>query len=366
VGCSGTLDQCNDTAEANPHPTGGSGIILHYTVTGGVGTWGIFPSPATPPLNSIFMVSTDEGWAVGDGTSSASATVLHYTVTGGLGTWNALSTSAQLPAGSNLNSVFMLSPTSGWAVGGVTQPACAAFTQPGECSSTFFEAGPVIIYWDGTKWSRVLAPELPGGGKPVLLSTYFTGPSDGWAVGTPGVLVPTILHWDGVRWMSVTLAPALLGVAPPTIPPTLKSVYMTDPGNGWIVGSPVNFNQTFIGPSNTGTKPLASIFRFAPFGGVLSATSTTTIVSTIVQNATTVTTSVTSFVTVSQSTLTSTSTSTGVTVVPPPIPGMSSLVWWIVGIVVVVAVVLVLLLLLLWRRRPRPPVVLYPIVRRPY
>jgi photosystem II stability/assembly factor-like uncharacterized protein len=296
VGCSGTPDQCNDTAEASPHPTGGSGIILHYTVTGGVGTWAIFPSPSTPPLNSVFMVSPNEGWAVGDGTSSASATVLHYTVTGGLGTWNAIDTSAQLPPGSNLNSVFMLSATSGSAVGGITPPACPAWTTQGECDSAFFAAGPIIIYWDGTKWSRVVTPELPGGGKPVLLSTYFTGPSDGWAVGTPGVLVPTILHWDGVRWMPVTLSPALLGVAPPTIPPTLKSVYMTDPSNGWIVGSPVNFNQTFIGPTTTspGTKPLASIFRFAPFGGVLGATSTTTVILTQSTSTTGIATSITS------------------------------------------------------------------------
>ena len=77
VGCSGTLDpnQCKDINEANPEvPGGGKGIILHYTVTGGVGTWAIFPSPPTPPLNSIFMVSPNEGWAVGDGTDFASAT----------------------------------------------------------------------------------------------------------------------------------------------------------------------------------------------------------------------------------------------------------------------------------------------------
>ncbi len=279
VGCSGTIgqsNQCDDTAELSPHPTGGSGIILHYTVTGGVGTWAIFPSPTVPSLNSVFMVNANEGWAVGDGTDSVSATVLHYTVTGGLGTWNVISV-AGLPitSQSNLNSVFMLSSTDGWAVGGITQPDCAAWVDPGgECSPTFFASGPLIIHWDGLKWTLVTTPDLPGGGHPVLLSTYFTRSNDGWAVGTPGVLVPTIFHWDGIRWMPIALSPALLGIAPPTIPPTLKSVYMIDPSTGWIVGTPIDFSHTTI----AGTMPLATILRYAPFGGVSGATSTVTFI----------------------------------------------------------------------------------------
>jgi len=156
-----------------------------------------------------------------------------------------------------------------------------------------------------------VTPELPGGGKPVLLSTYFTGPNDGWAVGTPGVLVPTILHWDGVRWMPVTLSPALLGVAPPTIPPTLKSVYMTDSSSGWIVGSPIDFNQTFIGPTTTsaGTRPLASIFRFAPFGGVFGATSTTTVILTQSTSTTGIATSTSTQIIYTNTTTTRTTTS---------------------------------------------------------
>ena len=362
VGCSGTLDpnQCKDINEANPEvPGGGKGIILHYTVTGGVGTWAIFPSPPTPPLNSVFMVSPNEGWAVGDGTDSASATILHYTVTGGLGTWNTI-TVAGLPSGSNLNSVFMLSPTSGWAVGGITQPTCAAWTTVGgECNPTFFAAGPIILYWDGTKWSPVAAPTMPGGGKPVLLSTYFTAPNDGWAVGTPGVLAMTILHWDGTIWTPVTLSPEILGVAPPTIPPTLKSVYMIDSGNGWTVGTPVDFSQTTI-PL---TKPLATILRFLPSSGVGTATSTVTNVSTVSTQTTFLTASTVSTVV---STLFTAITSTNTTIVTPPSSGAGGAILpVIIGIVAALAVAFVLILLLIGRRRPRsPPVVMYPIQRR--
>jgi photosystem II stability/assembly factor-like uncharacterized protein len=275
VGCLGTSSQC--ITKIAP---GGTGIILHYTVTGGVGTWAIFPSPVTPPLNSLFMLGPNEGWAVGDG-GVTGPTVLHYTVTGGLGTWNLVNV-AGFPASAvvNLNSIFMLGTTSGWAVGGIVPPTCPV--KP--CSPVFFAAGPVIITWDGTKWTRIATPDLPGEGKPVLRSVYFTGPNDGWAVGTPGELVVTIFHWGGVRWSQVTLSPSLLGVAPPTIPPTLNSVYMISPSIGWIVGSPPDFSSTPI----AGTAPLSTILWFAPFGSISTATSTlvstVTVSTTIVQN----------------------------------------------------------------------------------
>ena len=211
---------------ALPHPTG---IILHYTVTGGVGTWAIFPAPSsptpTPPLKSIFMLGANEGWAVGD-----NATILHYTVTGGIGTWNpvVVSGSPGLTANANLTSVFMLSPTSGWAVGGIQ--VC-----PISCLGYLNDA-PVIIYWDGTKWEPIATPPIPGGilssghTSGLLKSVFFTGPNDGWAVGYPGVLVANIMHWDGTAWNHVTLSPSLLGATAAGLggaPPILTSVYMT-------------------------------------------------------------------------------------------------------------------------------------------
>ena len=219
-----------------------TGIILHYTVTGGVGTWAIFPAPSSPAsipsLNSVFMLTQNEGWTLGD-----NATILHYTVSGGVGTWNLVTVSGTpgLFPDANLTSVFMLSPTSGWGVGGIQ-------------ASGSFSAGPVIIYWDGTKWEPVSAPSIPGGISPTghtsatLKSVFFTGPNDGWAVGYPGKLVATILHWDGVAWSHVSLNPALLG----EVPSILTSVYMTAPGNGWIVGSSPDFkSSTYFSSSSS-------------------------------------------------------------------------------------------------------------------
>ena len=179
-----------------------AGIILHYTNTGGVGTWATFPAPSTPAsipgLNSVFMLSQNEGWAVGK-----NATILHYTVSGGIGTWNLVTVSGSpgLSTDASLNSIFMLSPTSGFAVGGISVPG--------------FTDGPVIIYWDGTKWTPIATPTIPGGitatghTSGILTSVFFTGPNDGWAVGYPVILMANILHWDGYSWSHVTLSPAL-------------------------------------------------------------------------------------------------------------------------------------------------------------
>jgi photosystem II stability/assembly factor-like uncharacterized protein len=255
-------------------------IIIHYTVTGGVGTWAIFPSPTspspTPPLNSVFMLGQNEGWAVGD-----NATILHYIVTGGTGTWNKISVSGTptLSTDANLTSIFMLSPNNGWAVGGIQ-------------AKSSFSAGPVIIHWDGTKWEPVAVPSIPGGISPTghtsatLKSVFFTSADDGWAVGFPGKLVATILHWDGFAWNHVTTSPALLG----EVPPILMSVYMTEPDNGWIVGSSPEFHSPtyFAGPGFK--QPLSTILRFSPFGGIFSTTLTSTVVSTVSTSTTGVTT----------------------------------------------------------------------------
>lgn len=295
VGCAGDVAQCSpDAHELRTQDGGrGSGIILHYTVTGGVGAWTIFPAPTTPtalpPLNSVYMLGPNEGWAVGD-----AATVLHYTVTGGVGTWNVVSVNG-LPATANLNSVFMLSPTSGWAVGGIPTGGSPA--------------GPVIIYWDGTHWTRVSTPTIPGGPldrPPTLNSIYCTGPSDCWSVGTFEInegaaggpqFIATIFHWDGVAWTHITLAPSLLGLFP--TPPWLNSVYMTTPSNGWIVGSSPGLGIVPPPqlPPTTPPAALSTILHFAPFEGLLTATETSTFVSTV-STSTVAVTSTTSLVTV--------------------------------------------------------------------
>ena len=290
-----------------------TGIILHYTVSGGVGTWAVFPAPSSPSpvsgLNSVFMLSQNEGWAVGN-----NATILHYTVSGGVGTWNLVTVSGSpgLSPDANLTSIFMLSPTLGWAVGGI-QAGPTTNNPTGNSKLGSFSAGPVIIYWDGTKWEPVAPPSIPGGITPTghtsatLKSVFFAAPDDGWAVGFPGRNQTTTLHWDGVEWRHVSLSPALLG----QVPPILSSVYMTSETNGWIVGGSPDFkycssvrgtvttcyfSQTApVGPFGYKT-PLSTILRFAPYGGIFSTTSTSILMSTASTSTTAITTTISSTV----------------------------------------------------------------------
>ncbi len=95
-----------------------------------------------------------------------------------------------------LYSVFMVSATDGWAVGG---------------SGT-------IIRYDGTEWSNVTSPTTE-----TLNSMHMVSASDGWAVGIEG----TIIRWDGTNWNTVT--------SPTT--ETLRSVHMVSASDGWAVGS---------------------------------------------------------------------------------------------------------------------------------
>jgi hypothetical protein len=337
VGCSGAGAGCLST------PAAGTGIILHYTYSAGVASWSIFPSAGTtplPPLTSVYMLSPNEGWAVGN-----SGTVLHYTVTGGVGSWNVVAVGGLDPT-ANLNSIFMLTPTSGWAVGGFPGPLPAP-------------TGPLIIYWDGTVWSRVATPTIPGVQlvtPPILNSIYCTGAQDCWSVGaeqTAEQLLATIFHWDGVAWTHITLAPALIGLSFPTVlaaPPVLNSVFMLSPTEGWIVGSPF--------PSFGINNPLSTILRFTSFGATSGAT--TPAISTTTQ---TVVSTVTAQASVQTSVYTLlTSAATGV----PPLSNPSVALVSLIVIVVVVLVLGLVLVLTLLTRRPRPRVrTLYPVTRRP-
>lgn len=284
--------------QAGTPPTG---IILHYTSTGGVGTWAIFPAPSSiAGLNSVFALNSNEAWAVGD-----NATIIHYTVTGGVGTWNLVGVSGapSLFTDANLTSVFMLSPTSGWAVGGL------------QLQSLSLADGPIIIYWDGTKWTPVATPSIPGGitanghTSALLKSVFCTGPNDCWAVGYPGILLATVLHWDGAAWNEVSLTPALLG----EVPPILTSVYMTSTTSGWIVGASPDFKSATYYNDPVGFKqPLSTILRFVGFSGQSGGGGgggTVTVVSTVTLSTATVSTSIISTVT-SLSSVTSNATIT--------------------------------------------------------
>ncbi|MDP3735318.1 MAG: hypothetical protein Q8R39_02730 [bacterium] len=159
---------------------GRQGNIRHFDGS----AWTSISSPTTNHLNGVHLRTATDGWAVGD-----SGTILR---------WNGVSwTSISSPTGNRLRSVSMVSATDGWAAG---------------------DSG-TLIHYDGTSWTIVSNPA----GDQLNDVGMVTG-SDGWSVGNTGVL----MHWNGVSWSSVSS---------PTGGAALQSVFMSDAGSGWIVGS---------------------------------------------------------------------------------------------------------------------------------
>lgn len=113
----------------------------------------------------------------------------------------------------NLNSIFMLSPNDGWAVGN----------------------NGTILYWDGLEWRLVQSPTTLH-----LYSVFFPDPSnpnDGWIVGRTDVAgnFPTILHWDGIAWVQLDTTSGISWAAGAV--GDLRSLSFLSPSDGWAVGA---------------------------------------------------------------------------------------------------------------------------------
>jgi photosystem II stability/assembly factor-like uncharacterized protein len=198
-----------------------SGAFWHWSGTVGLGGGWNEVSSASSGLNSIYMVSASEGWAVGVG-----GIIYHYSGGG----WMSSST-----VGTTLNSVFMVNQNEGWAVG---------------------NSGTIVHYSSGT-WS---GPFSPSPTNQNLKAVFMVSQTEGWAVGASG----TVLHYLNGAWLLAsnqfgtsqnlnaisffagngwavgdfgTIVPLSAQGLPLGIPgSTFQSVYLSNGGDGWIVG----------------------------------------------------------------------------------------------------------------------------------
>jgi hypothetical protein len=170
-------------------------------------------------LNSVSMVSPTEGWAVGSYWKYDSKTTNtigenyalfdHYQD----GTWTAsivdINTSAQDGDSTGLLSVSMDSPTDGWAVGNGADNA------------------PLLFHYDGHAWSRETPPADVFG----LLSVQMLSPTNGWAVGVgPGKIYDgPILHYDGTAWQVVAREKPYTSFE-------FGDISFVSPNDGWATG----------------------------------------------------------------------------------------------------------------------------------
>lgn len=200
---------------------GVTGAFWHWSGTAGLGGGWNMITLGGAGLNSVFMTSATDGWAVGAG-----GTIYHYTGGG----WTVFTTT-----GITLNSVFMLSSTEGWAVGN----------------------GGSIFHYSSGIWT---GPVSPGSTSADLRSVFMLSQTEGWAVGTSG----TEMHYSGGIWTALPInylvtnenlngvsfagetgwAVGDAGVAIPigTTPTqgvpsaSFQSVYLSSSTDGWIVG----------------------------------------------------------------------------------------------------------------------------------
>ena len=140
---------------------GASGTVVHCTGAGPI--CATETSGVVVPLNGVQALMSANVWAVGNG-----GTIIHRDGTG----WSSV------PSGvtDNLNSLYMVSATEGWAVG-----------VDNDVSNS-----PILLFWNGLTWSRVFpipSPPRTGIGNDDLEDVWMTGSQDGWAVGKGGLIL---------------------------------------------------------------------------------------------------------------------------------------------------------------------------------
>ena len=227
-----------------------------------------FPGAA---LNSISMVSADEGWASGS-IGAGLPFLLHYTN----GHWRDARSSITLPTtpgltALSLSTIAMASPTSGWML---AQPLLANQTQmPPTQVYEYLKVGSdyrwePVVSWEGVSFSALAALSdhevwLVGGsesgqkalairmtigylnndpqsyvinrdtrefdfGAGGLSAISMRSSSDGWAAGGDGTNADALFHWDGAEWR---VKPFVSGNYKQT---GIDGVFMTGENTGWV------------------------------------------------------------------------------------------------------------------------------------
>ena len=141
----------------------------------------------------------------------------------------------------------MVSPTSGWIVGGsrafrydgsawteqstglagIALYAVAAASADNVWATGRGGGQQVIFHWNGTQWSTAFAL---GTNTAYLPDIAMAGPADGWAVGEDYSTQPSIallFHYDGVTWTQVP---------DPSADWRFGAVSVAGVGNAWITG----------------------------------------------------------------------------------------------------------------------------------
>ncbi|HEV2459298.1 MAG TPA: hypothetical protein VGS80_13140 [Ktedonobacterales bacterium] len=221
------------------------------------------PNGAALSLSGVSMVSSNEGWAVGNYTppvnaagtltSHDKATAVLYHVLNG--TWTRTNVAVNAPGETQLYAISMDSPTDGWAVG----------------EKLVFANGQIatlLLHYDGHAWRQVSNSIQSGLGAVCMLSA-----SEGWALSLIGTDA-AIYHYDGISWTPQAVPAVSVGGQQYSL--ELANLSMISPGDGWAVGA------TILPSPAAGTSGSASP---VPAGVILHFTGGTWRVQQIIPNA---------------------------------------------------------------------------------
>lgn len=133
-----------------------------------------------------------------------------------------------LIAGEELLHVSTTSASNAWAAG--------------ETQTT--PSRPVILHWNGTAWKRVPSPN-PAGQFNYLSAVSASSPGDAWTVGSTctistGTCAPLLLHWNGTRWSTSALPSVGAGSS------GLRGATATSASDVWAVGNAASLGKTVI------------------------------------------------------------------------------------------------------------------------
>jgi len=204
-------------------------LVLHWNGTAWTQVASPDPSRSTNILTDVSADSPGDAWAVGEfdtGHDDFRTLMLHWDGTA----WTQVASPSPGARTNELFHVDALSPSDAWAVGDYFA---------GRALKT------LVLHWNGSRWAQIASPS-PG---PAPVAATLSGvsaisPSDAWAVGafapTSGVnrpFEPMVLHWNGTRWTRVASPrpPGRLGGQ-------LFAVSARSPGDAWAVGEIVNPN----------------------------------------------------------------------------------------------------------------------------
>ena len=140
------------------------------------------------------------------------------------GTWKAVPTPLDTPDAHPIT-MWGAAKNDVWVGGFISRQV----PPPGDASATTLAEDPLLLHWDGSKWTRVELLTPNGNGLREVLSLWGTASNDVWAVGRGDTSADT-WHFDGDRWTEV----------PVVGPKYFDHLWGSCAGDYWAVGDSVS------------------------------------------------------------------------------------------------------------------------------